>query len=50
MSVPKADTTNPENRISPQDPNILHLMVSHYDCAKQNNLKQFSLLRVEPCK
>ena len=26
-------------------------MVSHYDCcAKQNNLRQFSLLNVEPCK
>ena len=25
-------------------------MVSHYDCAKQNNLRQFSLLHVEPCK
>ena len=25
-------------------------MVSHYDCAKQNNLRQFSLLIVEPCK
>ena len=25
-------------------------MVSHYDCAKQNNLGQFSLLNVEPCK
>ena len=49
-SVPKADTTNPENHISPQDPNILNLMVSHYDCAKQNNLRQFSLLNVEPCK
>ena len=49
-SVPKADTTNPENHISPQDPNILNLMVSHYDCAKQNNLRQFSLLKVEPCK
>ena len=49
-SVPKADTANPENHISPQDPNILNLMVSHYDCAKQNNLRQFSLLNVEPCK
>ena len=49
-SVPKADTTNPENHISAQDPNILNLMVSHYDCAKQNNLRQFSLLNVEPCK
>ena len=25
-------------------------MVSHYDCAKQTNLKQFSLLNVEQCK
>ena len=49
-SVPKADTTNPENHISPQDPNITNLMVSHYDCAKQNNLRQFSLLNVEPYK
>ena len=49
-SVIKADTTNPENHISPQDPNILNLMISHYDCAKQNNLRQFSLLYVEPYK
>ena len=49
-SVPKVDTTNPENHISEQDPNILNLMVSQYDCAKQNNLRQFSLLNVEPCK
>ena len=49
-SVPKFDTTNSENHISEQDPNVLTLMVSHYDCAKQNNLRQFSLLNVEPCK
>ena len=49
-SVPKVDTTNPENHISEQDPNNLNLMVSHYDCAKQNNLRQFTLLNVEPCK
>ena len=49
-SVPKADTTIPESHISPQDPNIIILMVSHYDCAKLNNLRQFSLLIVEPCK
>ena len=49
-SVPKVDTKNQENHISEQDPNILNLMVSHYDCAKQNNLGQFSLLNVEPCK
>ena len=49
-SVPKVDTTNPENHISEQDPNILKLMVSHYDCPKQNNCRHFSLLNVEPCK
>ena len=49
-SVPKVDTTNSENHISEQDPNILNLMVSHYDCEKQNNSCQFSLLIVEPCK
>ena len=49
-SVPKVDTTNSENHISEQDPIILNLMVSHHDCAKQNNLRQFSLLNVEPCK
>ena len=46
-SVPKVNTTN---HISEQDPNVLNLMVSHYDCAKQNNLRQFSLLNVEPCE
>ena len=49
-TVPKVDTTNSENHISDQDLNILNLMVSHYDCAKQNNLRQFSLLNVEQCK
>ena len=49
-SVSEVDTTNPENRISEQDPSILNLMVSHYDCAKQNNLREFSSLNVEPCK
>ena len=49
-SVPKADTTKPENHISEQVPNILNFIVFHYDCAKQNNLRQFSLLNVEPCK
>ena len=49
-NVPKVDTTNSENHISDQDPNILNLIVSHYDCTKRNNLRQFSLLNVEPCK
>ena len=49
-SVPEVDTTNSENHISEQGSIVLNLMVSHYDCAKQNNLGQFSLLNVEPCK
>ena len=46
-SVPKVDTPNSENHNPEPDPNILNLMVSHYDWAKQNNLRQFSLLNVE---
>ena len=49
-SVPKVDTTNQENHISEQDPKILNLLVCHYDCAKRDNLRHFSLLNVEPCK
>ena len=50
-SVLKVDTTNSENHISEQDPNILNIMVSHCDCVtKQNNLRQFSSLNVEPYK
>ena len=45
-SVPKVDTTKSENQISEQDPNVINLMVSHFDCAKQNNLRQFSLLNL----
>ena len=31
------------------DPNITNLIVSHYDCAKQHNLRQFNLLNVKQC-
>ena len=31
------------------DPNITNRMVSHYDCAKQHNLRQFNLLNVKQC-
>ena len=37
------------NTISPNDPHISDLLVSHYDCSRQNNLRQFSLTRVKPC-
>ena len=26
-----------------------HIMVSHYDCARQHNLRQFNLLNVKQC-
>ena len=49
-SVPKGDTTNPENHIFQGDPNNLNFMVSHYDCAKGNSIRQFSLLNIHSCK
>ena len=38
-----------ENYLPSDDPNITNLMVSHYDCAKQHNLRQFILLNVKQC-
>ena len=38
-----------ENYLPSDDPNITNLMVSHYDCAKQPNLRQFNLLNVKQC-
>ena len=38
-----------ENYLSSDDPNITNLMVSHYDCAKQHNLRQYNLLNVKQC-
>ena len=35
--------------VADTDPNISQLLVSHYDCSKQHNLRQFSLTRVEQC-
>ena len=35
--------------IDDTDPNISQLLVSHYDCTHQNNLRQFSLTRVQQC-
>ena len=42
-------TTNTENYLPSDDPNITNLMVSHYDCGKQHNLVQFNLLNVNQC-
>ena len=38
-----------ENYLPSDDPNNTNLMVSHYDCAKQHNLRQFNLLNVKQC-
>ena len=38
-----------ENYLPSDDPNITNLMVSHYDCAKQHNLRQFNLPNVKQC-
>ena len=35
-----------ENYLPSDDPNITNLMVSHYECAKQHNLRQFNLLNI----
>ena len=37
------------DHVDPNDPHISDLLVSHYDCSKQHNLRQFSLTRVQPC-
>ena len=42
-------TTNTENHLPSDDPHITNLMVSHYDCEKQHNLRQFNLLNVKQC-
>ena len=38
-----------ENHLPSDDPNITILMVSHYDCAKPYNLRQFNVLNVKQC-
>ena len=38
-----------QNYLPSDDPNFSNLMVSHYDCAKQYNLRQFTLLNVKQC-
>ena len=42
-------TNNTENYLPYDDQNITNLMVSHYDCEKQHNLRQYNLLNVKQC-
>ena len=46
IPITPSDTAN---YLPSDDPNITNLMVSHYDCAKQHNLRQFDLLNVKHC-
>ena len=48
FSIPMTPSDT-ENYLPSDDPNITNLMVSHYDCAKQQNLRQFNLLNVKQC-
>ena len=48
FSIPLT-ASDTENYLPSDDPNITNLMVSHYDCAKQHNLRQFNLLNVKQC-
>ena len=41
--------TPSSDHVDPNDPHVSDLLVSHYDCSKQYNLRQFSLTRVQPC-
>ena len=44
MSIELTDT----DKYFPSDgPNFTNLMVSHYGCEKQHNLRQFNLLNVK---
>ena len=43
------ELTDTDNYLPPDDPNVTNLMVSHYDCEKQHNLRQFNLLNVKSC-
>ena len=45
-SITPSDT---DNYLPSDDSNITNLMVSHYYCAKQHNLRQFNLLNVKQC-
>ena len=47
-TLPKTPT-NTEKYLLSDDPNFTNLMVSHYDCEKQHNLRHFNLLNVKQC-
>ena len=48
VSIP-ITPSDTENYLPSDDPNFTNLMVSHYDCAKQHNLRQYNLPNVKQC-
>ena len=47
-SIP-INPTDDNKYLPSDDPNITNLMVSHYDCEKQHNLRKFKLPNVKQC-
>ena len=43
------ELTDADTYLTLDDPNKTNLKVSHYDCGKQQNLRQFALLNVKQC-
>ena len=48
ISIP-ITPSDTDNYLPSDNPNITNLMVSHYNCAKQHNLRQVNLLNVKQC-
>ena len=48
ISIP-ITPSDTDNYLPSDDPNFTNILVSHYDCAKQPNLRQFNLLNVKQC-
>ena len=44
-----SSTDSSSDHVDSNDPHISDLLISHYDCSKQHNLRQFSLTRFQPC-
>ena len=48
FSIPMT-SSDTEHYLPSDDANLTNLMVSHYDCANQHNLRQFNLPNVKQC-
>ena len=43
------ELTDTDNYLPSDDPSFKNIMVSHYDCEKQHNLRQFNFLNLKQC-